>query len=145
MSQVTKWIALRCKHQNRGKWKNPSKSCLQTGLGDPWYNALQWIETKREHSKNIEPCLYEDLFTCCLSKPQLHLLPQGSFWHLFRNFREPFFDFVHARNSMFCSFFFIDVDPSISQEQLSLRQNVCSSALPFQAEPRKPETCCFQV
>ena len=56
--KVTKCIVLCCRHRNCGKWKNPSRSCLQIGLGNPWYNALQSTKTKREHSQNIGPFVW---------------------------------------------------------------------------------------
>ena len=56
-----------------------------------------------ENFPKILDNLCENLVPCCLTTPQLHLLPQGSFWHLSKNFRGPFCDFVHPRNSTSCS------------------------------------------
>lgn len=56
-----------------------------------------------ENFPKILDNLCENLVPCCLTTPQLHLLPQGSFWHLSKNFRGPFCDFVHPRNSTLCS------------------------------------------
>ena len=52
-----------------------------------------------ENFPKILDNLCENLVPCCLTTPQLHLLPQGSS----KNFRGPFCDFVHPRNSTLCS------------------------------------------